>query len=108
MDQQRQASLEKGNVVRLQLAAVRRQIKNGELDVAEFILTDDSGIKLSDVLLAIPRVSTGRCAGFYEQARVSSTLRLGGVNTGGYRPATPREREAIVDALSSAHVRVAA
>lgn len=90
-------ALATANQVRLARAAMVAEIRNGQRDVLEVIEHDESGIKLVDVLQAIPRIGDVACDRMLNEAGLSHSLCLGGRVTSCYRPATERERGVIAD-----------
>lgn len=78
---QRMAALEAANVVRSHRAILKRELKAGHVHVAE--LLDDplcSTMKLSDVLLALPKIGRVKANRFLIKHTISPSKTLGGLS----------------------------
>lgn len=89
-------ALERANQIRRARAQMLAEIRSGERDVLEVIEHDQSGIKLTTVLQAVPRIGGAACQRMLNEVDLSHSLCLGGAVTSSYRPATARERAAII------------
>lgn len=96
-DDQRRAALARAQEVRTTRASIKQMLGAGEISLADLLdRADDNdvvaGMRVSDVLRALPRIGPVRSRRLMEGLDIAASRRLGGLG--------PRQRRDLLDTLS--------